>query len=323
MPLSVNEAVIGKRLNFRAMLVSMDHSIAQTLLDGADSLRTAGVDEPRREAGFLLASVLVCDTTFLITHGEDPLSHKNVVRFNDLVRRRAAGEPLQYITGKQAFYELEFEVNKDVLIPRPETELLVETALGYLSKMEGSPFICDVGTGSGCIAISLLHEICGARAIGIDISPAALRVASRNAALHGVGDRIHFVAADAFAALRPTTSFSMIVSNPPYIVEADLQHLQREVRDHEPRLALAGGLDGLQIIRRLLEQAPHFLVDGGYLLIEIGYDQSENVGQLIDTEAWDLLDIYEDLQRIPRTVVLRKKFGVRGQAQRDPALDPH
>jgi release factor glutamine methyltransferase len=306
MPHSDNDAVIGTGLNFRAMLVSMAQSIAQALLDGADSLRTAGVDAPRREAGFLLASVLVCDSAFLITHGEDHLSDENVVRFNDFLRRRAGGEPLQYITGKQAFYELEFEVNKDVLIPRPETELLVETALGLLSGMEGSPFVCDVGTGSGCIAISVLHEIRGARALGIDISPAALRVASRNAARHGIGDRIHFVTADAFEALRPTTSFSMIVSNPPYIVEADLHHLQREVRDHEPQRALDGGSDGLQIIRRLLEQAQYFLVAGGYLLIEIGYDQSETVKQLIDNRVWQVLDIHKDLQGIPRTVALRK-----------------
>jgi release factor glutamine methyltransferase len=311
MPLNVPDAGIGTGLNFRAMLVSMDQSIAQALLDGAESLRTAGVDAPRREAGLLLARVLVCDSTFLVTHGGDSLSHENVVRFNDFVRRRASGEPLQYITGKQAFYELEFEVNKDVLIPRPETELLVETGLSLLRKTDGLPLICDVGTGSGCIAVSLLHEIPSARAIGIDISPAALRVASRNAARHGVGDRIHFVAGDAFAALRPTNSFSMIVSNPPYIAETELQHLQREVRDHEPRRALGGGADGLQIIRRLLEQAPYFLIDGGYLLIEIGYDQSETVGQLIDTEAWDSLDIHKDLQGIPRTVELRKKFGVR------------
>ncbi|MEA2206016.1 MAG: release factor glutamine methyltransferase [Blastocatellia bacterium] len=299
----------------------MDQSIAQALLDGAESLRMAGVDAPRREAGLLLASVLVCDTTFLITHREDLLSHENVVRFNDFVRRRAAGEPLQYITGKQAFYELEFEVNKDVLIPRPETELLVETSLGLLSKKDGSPLICDVGTGSGCIAISLLHEIRGARAIGIDISPAALRVASRNAVRHGVGDRIHFVAADAFAALGPMPPFTMIVSNPPYIAEADMQHLQREVRDHEPPLALAGGPDGLESIRRLLEQAPGVLVDGGYFLFEIGFDQSEAVKELIDTQVWDLLNIHPDLQGIPRTVELRKKFGVRRQAQRDTALD--
>jgi release factor glutamine methyltransferase len=306
MPLKVNDAVIGTGLNFRAMLVSMDRSIAQMLLDGAESLRTAGVDAPRRAAGLLLESVLVCDTTFLITHGDHPLSHENVVRFNDFVRRRAAGEPLQYITGKQAFYELEFEVNKDVLIPRPETELLVETALSLLRKMDGSPLICDVGTGSGCIAISLLHEIPGGRAIGIDISAAALRIASRNAARHGVGDRIQFVTADVFEALRPTPSFSMIVSNPPYIAETDLRQLQREVRDHEPRRALTAGADGLQIIRRLLKQAPDYLVDGGHFLFEIGFDQSESVGQLIDREAWDLLGIHKDLQGIPRMVALRK-----------------
>jgi release factor glutamine methyltransferase len=284
----------------------MELSIAEALVKGADSLRGAGVEGPRREASLLLAHLLGADATFMITHSEDPLSQENVRRFLELVQRRATGEPLQYITGRQAFFNLEFEVNSDVLIPRPETELLVETALGLLKNTDSAPLICEVGTGSGCIVISLLDEVKIARAIGIDLSPAALSVADRNAHWHGVSERLSLVASDCFAALRPVPTFSMIVSNPPYLAEIAVPGLQREVRDHEPRMALAGGPDGLSIVRRLLQQTPSYLVKGGYFLFEIGFDQHEIVRQFINNKIWQVLDFHRDLQGIPRTVALRK-----------------
>lgn len=271
------------------------------------SLREAGVAEARLDAALLLAHILNCDRTFLITHSEDPLAEEAEKTYFDFVKRRAGGEPLQHITGRQAFFNLEFEVNKDVLIPRPETELLVEVALNLLSTTEGAPFICDVGTGSGCISISLLDETKNARAIAADLSPAALRVAQRNARRLGVADRLHFLASDCFTALQPKPAFSMIVANPPYATETELPALQREVRDHEPRLALLGGADGLAVIRRLLLESSDYLVAGGYFLFEIGFDQQEAVNTLIDRSVWDLLDIHKDLQGIPRTVALRKR----------------
>jgi len=184
--------------------------------------------------------------------------------------------------------------------------LLVETALHLLPTAE-EVLVCDVGTGSGCIAITILHERPTARALGIDISPSALQVAQKNAMRHGVADRFHLVAADCFSILDTVRAFSMIVSNPPYVTEAALPGLQREVRQFEPRTALLAGTDGLSVIRRLLDEAPHYLVEHGYLLFEIGFDQHGAVERLIDTRLWEVLDIHKDLRGIPRTVALRKK----------------
>ena len=283
----------------------MSLSIAQAVLEATRVLRAANVPEARREAGSLLAHALDCDSGSIITHGDEALSEQVARTFSKYVERRAAGEPLQYITGHQAFFNLDFEVSSDVLIPRPETELLVEVALNLLTADES--FVCDVGTGSGCIAITILHERPSARAVGIDISLPALEVAQKNAARHGVADRFRLVASNRFSTLAAAQSFSMIVSNPPYVAEAAFPGLQREVREHEPSTALLAGADGLSAIRRLLDEAPHYLVEHGYLLFEIGYDQNEMVESLIDTRLWKVLDIHKDLQGIPRTVVLRKK----------------
>lgn len=285
-------------------------SVAQATREAADSLGRSGVPEARREAASLLAYAIARSQTFLLTHPEHLLSPAEVGRFRLLVERRAAGEPLQYITGRQEFFGLEFEVTPDVLIPRPETELLVETALALLEGAEESvreQRVCDVGTGSGCISVAILHGRAGVRAVGVDISTAALRVAARNATRHGVRSRLELVASDGLAALDcGRARFSMIVSNPPYVAESAIAGLQREVRSFEPRIALTPGGDGLRIIRQLLESAPPFLVTGGHLLLEIGFDQHEAVRELIDERVWRLLDIHRDLQGIPRTVAMRK-----------------
>jgi release factor glutamine methyltransferase len=268
------------------------------------------VVEARREAGSLLSHALARDRTFLITHADERLTAEQIRSYLSLVERRASGEPLQYIKGTQEFYGLDFEVTPDVLIPRPETELLVETALELL-KGTDSPLVCDVGTGSGCIAVSLLHTRPDARAVALDVSPPALEVAARNAARNGVADRITFFVSDCFDALvsgeHEDTRFDLVASNPPYVAEDDLEGLQREVREHEPRVALTPGGDGLSVIRRLVSEAPRHLKPGGYLLIEIGFDQHERVAALIDARVWTLLDIRLDLQGIPRTVALRLK----------------
>jgi release factor glutamine methyltransferase len=266
------------------------------------------VPEARREAALLLEHVIARDRTFLITHAETALASADVRRLRELVERRAAGEPAQYITGHQEFYGLDFEVTPEVLIPRPETELLVEKALELLDEMSlATPVICDVGTGSGCVPVAILHERLETRAVGLDLSLPALRVAARNGVRHKVRERLSLVASDCFAALDSRRArFSMIVSNPPYIAEDALAGVQREVRDHEPRLALTPGGDGLRLIRRLLLDAPPFLEGRGYLLMEIGFDQHEAVRHLIDSKVWELLDIHKDLQGIERLVVLRK-----------------
>ena len=285
----------------------MSLNIAQATHEAARLLQESGVPEARREAVSLLVHALACDHAYLIAHADETLAPEQVARFRDSVERRASGEPLQYITGRQEFFRLDFEVTPDVLIPRPETELLIETALELL-KEESAPFICDVGTGSGCIAIAITHERTDARAVAIDISPRALRVAARNALRHNVRDRINLIVSDCFAALDASAArFQMILSNPPYVAEDALAGLQREVREHEPRVALSPGRDGLRIIKRLLEDAPRFLLPGGCLLMEIGFDQHEAVRQLIDPRIWTLEDIHQDLQGIPRTVALKKR----------------
>jgi release factor glutamine methyltransferase len=283
-------------------------TIADALREAAGQLRASGVADARREAGSLLSHALARDTAFLITHADERLTPEQLRSYHSIVERRASGEPLQYIRGTQEFYGLDFEVNADVLIPRPETELLVETALELL-KGTDSPLLCDVGTGSGCIAVALLHERRDARAVALDVSHAALEVAARNAARWRVAERIDFHISDCFDALasveHENTRFDLIASNPPYVAEEDLESLQREVREHEPRVALTPGGDGLSVIRRLVSESPRYLKPGGHLLLEIGFDQHERVAALVDPTVWTLLDIHPDLQGIPRTVALR------------------
>ena len=287
----------------------MSISIAEAVLQGANKLRKAGVPEARREAGTLLAFALDRDRSFILSHADDAISPAQLELFREYVEQRGSRKPLQYITGRQEFYGLEFEVTPDVLIPRPETELLIDTTL-KLVEQDHSILICDVGTGSGCIAVTLLHKLPRARAVAVDVSAKALEVAQRNAARHAVSDRVEFVLSDCFEALDPhRRSFDLIVSNPPYVSDGALDGLQREVRDFEPRMALEAGADGLSIIRRLVTGAEAFLKTGGHLLFEIGYDQHEAVDQLIDRRVWKLLDIHQDLQGIPRTVALEKLFG--------------
>lgn len=279
-------------------------SIAQALTRAAQELDHAGVPEARREAGSLLEYVIAKDRTFLISHAEDLLSEEELKGFENAIERRAAGEPAQYITGTQDFFGRAFRVSADVLIPRPETELLVEAAL---EVMKPDSVICDVGTGSGCIAITLLCERRDARVVAIDISEAALNVARQNAREHSVQERIDFVLSDCFSALNEDVfEFGLIVSNPPYVAANALPGLQREVRDHEPLVALSPGEDGLSVIRRLLNDSPRFLNENGYLLMEIGFDQGETIRSLVDPNVWTVKEIRPDLQCIPRIVIVQK-----------------
>jgi release factor glutamine methyltransferase len=283
----------------------MSVSIGDALRRASLELDQGGVAEARREASSLLADVIGKDRTFLISHADDPLGADELERFENAVARRAAGEPAQYITGIQDFYGRVFRVTPEVLIPRPETELLVAAAL---QVMGDRAVICDVGTGSGCIAITLLCERSDARAVAVDVSEAALEVARQNAREHSVENRVEFVLSDCFSALDVLAAqFDAIISNPPYVSANMLSGLQREVRDHEPLVALSPGDDGLSVIRRLLKDSPRFLRENGYLLMEIGFDQGETVQQLVDRNVWTLKEIRPDLQGIPRIVILQKR----------------
>lgn len=286
-------------------------TIAETLRLATEKLREAAIPNDVLDAQTLLAEALGCDRTYLIVNFNQELSAETLERYGRLIARRATGEPLQYITGHQEFFGLEFEVTPDVLVPRPETELIVEETIRLAHEMaagktEQRPLIIDVGTGSGCIAVALAREVSHARVIASDISLAALRVARRNAARYGLLERIGFIASDLLSALADALCADFIISNPPYIVERDLDTLQREVRDWEPRIALTDFGDGLNFYRRLLSAAPMRLNPGGFLICELGYGQAEDITSLIDRRLWDEPRLLTDLQAIPRTLVLRR-----------------
>jgi release factor glutamine methyltransferase len=282
-------------------------TIAEALKEAGERLRAASVPNDLLDAQTLLAEALGKDRTYLIINFNQQLSEGILSAFGAMVDRRAAGEPLQYITGRQEFFGLDFEVTPDVLIPRPETELIVEETI-RLVQQEGvaCPAIVDVGAGSGAIAVALARELSAARVIASDLSESALRVARRNAARHGLGGRVDFVASDLLDAFAEEEFADFIISNPPYVSEEEMPSLQREVRDWEPRLALTDSNDGLSLYRRLLKDAPSRLRGGGYLICEMGYTQSEKISNMIDHQVWGGSRILNDLQGIPRTIVLRK-----------------
>jgi release factor glutamine methyltransferase len=285
-------------------------NIAENLRTATEILRSSGVAEPRREANSLLAFALGRDKTFLVAHPEYELSGEEEIRFRGFVMRRADREPLQYITGRQEFYGLNFTVTPDVLIPRPETELIVEHAVEILKDKE-NPTFCEVGVGSGCISASILREIENAAAVGLDVSEKALAVAKLNAENNGVAGRLNLKISDVFAALGGDDGdekFDLVVSNPPYVPREDLESLQAEVRDFEPVVALTdGSRDGLSIINRIIVEAPLFLKPDGFLLMEIGFNQASKVREMFPPEIWPRLEILPDLQGIPRMVRARLK----------------
>lgn len=280
-------------------------SIAEKLRAANEILQLSGITESRREASSLLALALEKDTTFLIAHPEYELSGAEATRFQDFLQRRARREPFQHIAGRQEFYGLDFEVIRDVLIPRPETELIVEEGIEILRGREISRF-CEVGIGSGCIAVSILHRIETARAIGLDISPKALEVTIRNAAAHSVLNRLELKISDIFEALK-SEKFDLIVSNPPYIPIADIENLQPEVRDFEPLAALTDGADGLSIIKKIIAEAPKFLNENGFLLMEIGFGQADKAREMFEPKIWQNINILPDLQGIPRMLKAKIK----------------
>ena len=278
-------------------------TVAFALALAVEILAEAEVAEPRKEASSLLAFVLQKDTAFLIAHSDDALAANHKILFESCVRRRAKREPFQYITRRQEFYSLEFEITPDVLIPRPETEILVEQAVKILSQLE-SPRFCEIGIGSGCISVAILRTVASATAVGTDISDKALTVALANAGKHNAHERLELRQTDVFTGM--TGTFDLIVSNPPYVPRGQLDSLQAEVRDYEPRPALGGGVDGLEIIKRIITESPQFLKPRGALLLEIGFDQAAKVSELFDANAWKTPEFLPDLQGIPRIVKARR-----------------
>jgi release factor glutamine methyltransferase len=273
-------------------------TIAEALAEAAASLASGGVADGPREAASLMTFSLGVDRSYLFAHPERDLSSAELDNYIDLVRRRTSREPFQHITGIQEFYGLDFAVSPDVLIPRPETEILVEEALSLIASHHVTRF-AEVGVGSGCISISILAHARETTAIAGDISPRAIAVAAENADRHGVADRLTIIESDVFGSF-PNEAFGLIVSNPPYIPAAEIEHLQPEVGLHEPRPALTDESDGLTIIERLVHDAPRYLEAGGCLLIEVGWDQSERVRRLFSDGNWASVEFLPDLQGIPR-----------------------
>lgn len=282
-------------------------TIAETLKQASEQLRAARVPNNVLDAQTLLAEALGKDRTYLIVNFNQQLDDDLLATYQSLVQRRSTGEPLQYITGHQEFFGLEFEVTPDVLIPRPETEIIVEETIHLVQHDNiAAPVIVDVGTGSGCIAVTLAREIEEARVIACDISLAALQVARSNAVRNKVEERVQFIESDLLAAFDEEDFADFIISNPPYVAAKELPALQREVHDWEPHIALTDHGDGLSFYRRLLQDAPRHLKSGGYLICEMGYTQSEAVSAMVDPAVWEEPRLLDDLQGIPRTLVVRK-----------------
>ena len=280
-------------------------------LDAAEKVLAEGAhpERARRDTETLLLHALKTNVpdanlAWLIAHEDEPLAADAAGPFCDLIERRLAGEPIQYITGEAEFYGLPFHVNRDVLIPRPETEHLVEKVMALAAEFV-RPKIVDVGTGSGAIAVALAHALPFAVITATDISADAQAVAKANVARNGVADRVRFFKGDLLEAVAGE-HFDIVISNPPYVPESDHATLDVEVRDYEPAQALFAGEDGLQIYRRLIPAAFGALVPGGFLALEIGYGQRAGIEALLVREGFAGIEFIPDLQGIARVAVARR-----------------
>jgi release factor glutamine methyltransferase len=285
-------------------------------------LSAANVPSHSLAAELLLMHTLGRDRAWLYAHPAQRLDSDAADKYFALVARRAAGEPTQYLTGKQEFWGLEFEVTPAVLIPRPETEHVIEVALERLKarrdkQLTGPLRVADVGTGSGCLAVALAHELPQGEIVATDISAAALEVARSNAARNGVAARIHFLRCDLLDAVSQQSAitghhqsqpFDLIVSNPPYVARNEADNLPREVRDHEPHSALFGGATGVEIYDRLVNEAAPLLRPGGILVLEFGYNSLERVRAIFDADLrWTNVAITMDLAGIPRVLAAARR----------------
>jgi len=286
-----------------------------TVLEGiqksAEFLAKKDVDSPRLQAELLLAHVLKLPRMKLYLNFERALTDTETNSFRELVKRRAQREPLQHIVGSTSFCGLEIAVNRHVLVPRPETEILAEAGWSFLSTLNSQPATAlDFGTGSGCIAIALAAKTAAAKITALDVSTEALEVARQNTARNNVADKIEFVQGDGLGALdshgqdaRATIQFDLIISNPPYIATAEIAILDPEVRDYDPRGALDGGEDGLDFYRRLAAEARPFLKPGGKIMLEFGDGQGESIRKIFEEQKWIVEAIREDYTQRQRILI--------------------
>ncbi len=293
----------GGRLTLRHV------TVLEVIQKSAEFLTRKGVESPRLQAELLLAHVLKLPRMQLYLNFQRTLSGAESDAARELVRRRGQREPLQHILGSTSFCGLEVAVNRHVLVPRPETELLAELGwqfLGGCKTPDSKPAMAlDFGTGSGCIAIALAVKCPGAQTVALEASPEALAVARRNAVSHGVAERIQFVQGDSFDAVAGAGPFHLIISNPPYIPSAEIAGLEAEVRDYDPRAALDGGPDGLNCLRLLAAGAGRHLAPGGRIMVEFGDGQAESVRKLFEAQKWSVEAVKEDYTQRPRFLVAR------------------
>jgi release factor glutamine methyltransferase len=285
-------------------------TIGRLLAWTTDYLAKNGADCPRLDAELLLARARGCQRIELYTAFEEEVAKDVRGEFRELVKKRAGGTPVAYLLGEKEFYSLSFRVTSDVLIPRPETEHLVVAALDRAKKTErdGHPLrVVDVGTGSGIIAVCLAKHLKLAEILGVDIGSSALEVAMENADIHGVSDRVKFIQSDLLRILPAEPTFDLILSNPPYVSEAEYAQLARDVREHEPYGALVGGPKGTELIAKLIPQSAERLVEGGWLIIEISPMILDDVRTLIEADGrFGEVEVIYDLSRHPRVVAAQR-----------------
>jgi len=280
--------------------------LKQALASAVEQLESADVGSPRLNAETLLMFVLGVNRAYLYAHPEREPTSEEQARYADVIAQRSTGMPAQYITGHQEFWGLDFVVSPAVLIPRPETEHLVETVL-ELARSVPTPRIVDVGTGSGCIALALASELQTAEVYGVDLSADALEIARANAARLQLDGRVKFLQSNVLAALAGVCDFDFVVSNPPYVSNNEADKVQRSVFEFEPRMAVFAGENGLDVILPLIEQAHAALKPSGWLAMEIGYSMRDMVLELLAPTMWDDVRVVPDLQGIPRVVAATKR----------------
>jgi len=282
-------------------------TVLEVIQRSTDFLAKKGVDAPRLQAELLLAHVLQVPRLKLYLSFERTLFQPEVETVRGLVKRRGAREPLQHIVGSTSFCGLEIKVNRHVFVPRPETERLAEHAWKYLASLGPPPLpVLDFGTGSGCIAVTLAAKCPHLDVHALDVSPEALTVARENSRLNGVDARIQFHAGDGFASLEAQLSFSLIVSNPPYVPTADIDVLAPEVRNHDPRIALDGGRDGLDFYRKLAGEGRGRLRPDGRIMVEMGDGQEERLREMFVQHKWIVESIEPDYNGRPRILTARR-----------------
>jgi len=277
-------------------------SIRRLVIWATEDFRSRDFDSPRLDAELLLGHVLGKTRIEIILEGERPLDKAELDGFRELVRRRRTGEPTAYLLGTREFYGTSLEVNSKVLIPRPDTEILVEVALERTKERAAAGNAIDLCTGSGCVAIAFALNRRGWAVTGVDVSAEAIEVASRNATRTGLSFGIDFKIGDLFAALEPAHQVELITANPPYIPSDVIPTLDVGVRAFEPHLALDGGTDGLVVIRRIVEQAPLWLVPGGVLALEVGYDQGPRALELVKARGFIDVALHRDYGKNDRVV---------------------